>query len=33
LIEDLLDVPRIVTGELRLTLHRLDPAAVVTAAV
>ena len=33
LIEDLLDVSRIVTGKLRLTVQRLDPAAVVTAAV
>ena len=33
LIEDLLDVSRIVTGKLRLTVQRVDPAAVVTAAV
>ena len=33
LIEDLLDVSRIVTGKLRLAVQRLDPAAVVTAAV
>ena len=33
LIEDLLDVSRIVTGKLRLTVQRLDPVAVVTAAV
>ena len=33
LIEDLLDVSRIVTGKLRLHVQRLDPAAVVTAAV
>jgi signal transduction histidine kinase len=33
LIEDLLDVSRIITGKLRLHLQRVDPAAVVTAAV
>ena len=33
LIEDLLDVSRIVTGKLRLNVQRLDPAAVVHAAV
>ena len=33
LIEDLLDVSRIVTGKLRLSVQRLDPAAVVNAAV
>jgi signal transduction histidine kinase len=33
LIEDLLDVSRIVTGTLRLTVQRLDPAMVVSTAV